>query len=292
MSREDPLSGMCLGLPVVLARAGVIHCHQFPTPMTDLALVLGTLLQKRVFVTPLGGGSLSLSYNLNLGRLARAFLHISRYSQVVCGQPGVRNEVILAGVDTERFSPPAVDRQREGVLFVGRILPHKGVDYLIEAMPEKVKLRVVGRPYSAAYLEDLRRLAAGRDVQFILDAPDDQLVSLYRSSRVLVLPSVYVTRHGRQTTVPELLGQTLLEAMACCTPVICTDVGAMPEVVEDGATGFIVSPNSPQALRDRIDWLLSHPRQAEEMGRAGREHVLERFTWDKVAERCLRAYAA
>jgi len=286
----DPLGRISLRVIPVLARAHVIHCHQFTTPVTDLALLLGALLRKKVFVTPLGGGSLSLSYHVNLGRLARAFLHISEYSRTVCGQPARRNEVIYGGVDTRRFSPGPRGGRREGVLFVGRILPHKGVDYLVEAMPAHVTLRVVGPPYSAAYLGDLRHLAEGKCVRFILSAEDDELVSLYRRSAVLVLPSVYLTRYGQWTAVPELLGQTLLEAMACGTPVLCTDVGAMPEVVKDGITGFVVPPNDPAALRDRIEWLLSHPKQAEEMGRAGRRLVLERFTWGKVAERCLQAY--
>ena len=66
--------------------------------------------------------------------------------------------------------------------------------------------------------------------------------------------------------MPELLGQTLLEAMACATPVICTAVASMPELVEDGVNGLIVPPNDPAALRTRINWLLEHPQEAAAMG--------------------------
>jgi colanic acid/amylovoran biosynthesis glycosyltransferase len=64
----------------------------------------------------------------------------------------------------------------------------------------------------------------------------------------------------------------------------------MPEIVEDGVTGFVIPPNDAEALREKISWLLEHPQQAREMGQEGRRRVLERFTWDAVARRCLEAY--
>jgi glycosyltransferase involved in cell wall biosynthesis len=106
----------------------------------------------------------------------------------------------------------------------------------------------------------------------------------------IVLPSVYRTDEGHATLVPELLGQTLLEGMACGTPAICTDVASMPEVVEDGVTGFVVPPNDPARLGERLAWMREHPAVAAAMGAAGRRRVLERFTWSSVVDRCLDAY--
>jgi starch synthase len=106
----------------------------------------------------------------------------------------------------------------------------------------------------------------------------------------VVLPSVYRDREGRETLVPELLGQTLLEAMACGTPVVCTRVASLPEVVEDGVSGIIVPPNDPPALGAAIRWLRDHPVEAGRMGTAGRARVLERFTWDRVVRQCLAIY--
>jgi len=102
---------------------------------------------------------------------------------------------------------------------------------------------------------------------------------------------VYRTDDGRETRVPELLGQTLLEGMACETPAICTNVASMPEVVVDGVTGFIVAPNDPQALAVRLNWLREHPTTVRKMGIAGRERVLSHFIWPSVVSRCLEAYA-
>jgi glycosyltransferase involved in cell wall biosynthesis len=90
--------------------------------------------------------------------------------------------------------------------------------------------------------------------------------------------------------VPELLGQTLLEGMACGAPTVCTDVASLPEVVDHGVTGFVVPANNPAALGERLRWLADHPAEAARLGAAGRRRVLERFTWPAVVQRCLAAY--
>ncbi len=108
----------------------------------------------------------------------------------------------------------------------------------------------------------------------------------------VVLPSVYRTSYGDETRVPELLGQTLLEGMACGATAVCTDVASMPEVVEDGVNGFVVPPNDPAALREKLVWLRDNPERAAEMGRAARRSVTERFNWPAVVRRCLEIYAA
>jgi len=106
-----------------------------------------------------------------------------------------------------------------------------------------------------------------------------------------VFPSVYRNMYGDETKVPELLGQTLLEGMACGTPAICTDVASMPEIVEDGRSGFIVPPNDPSAICRKLTWLRDHPAETAEMGVAARQRVLGKFTWPAVVQRCLEIYA-
>jgi glycosyltransferase involved in cell wall biosynthesis len=195
------------------------------------------------------------------------------------------------GVDTARFSPdPAVTRDG-GALFVGRLLPHKGVDDLIGGVPPDLPLTIAGpRPDDITRVR-LEASARGKDVTFHYGLTDEALVHEYRRALCVVLPSVYRTPAG-ETKVPELLGQTLLEGMACGAAALCTRVASMPEVVEDGVTGFIVPPNAPAAIGERLAWLAAHPRQAALMGAAGRERVLRHFTWDAVVARCFEAYAA
>lgn len=122
------------------------------------------------------------------------------------------------------------------------------------------------------------------------EIPDDQLPLLYRRAQVLVLPSVHQTCYGRQVALPELLGLCVLEAMASGTPVVCSRLGGLPEVVRDGETGFLVKPGDVDELRDRLATVLGSPGLAARMGRAAREVALERFTWQACAARCLAAY--
>jgi glycosyltransferase involved in cell wall biosynthesis len=199
--------------------------------------------------------------------------------------------VILGGVDTERFSPAPATSRGNAALFVGRLLPHKGISDLIAALPAGVSLDIIGPMNGTGHPDFLKDAALGKRVAFRHDVNDGELIDAYRRALCVVLPSVYRTDDGKETIVPELLGQTLLEAMACATPVICTSVASLPEIVDDGKTGFIVEPGDRAALRDRISWLAAHPAEAVQMGVDGRRSVLERFQWPQVVQRCLDAYA-
>ena len=153
-----------------------------------------------------------------------------------------------------------------------------------------MKLEIIGKPYDENYARDLQALAAGKPVTFRHDCNDEELIRAYRESMGVVLPSVYKNMYGQETRVPELLGQTLLEGMACGAPAICTDVASMPEVVADGVTGFVVPPNDSSALKAKLSWLREHSTEASELGRAARQRVLEKFTWPAVVQRCLEIY--
>lgn len=272
--------------------ADVVHCHQQHLLATSLTALLARLRGRRVFCTDLGGGGWDISAYVSTDRWFHGHLHISRYSRHVFGHDHLASaRVIYGGVDADRFSPGGAPRDIE-CLFVGRLLPHKGVDALVEAVPVDMRLVVAGPAPDARYLADLRALAQGKQVQFVHDADDDALVALYRRARVVVLPSLYRDCYGAETRVPELLGQTLLEGMAAGAATICTDVASMPEVVVHGVTGLVVPPNDVGALRAALYEMRDHPDRAAAMGRHGRERVLAEFTWAAVVERCLQAYAA
>ena len=293
--RTNPVAPAMLG---ALRGATIIHCHQQHVIASSVAAAFARLTGRRVFVTDLGGGGLDVSAFVSTDGWYHGHLHISEYSRQVAGHGHSRKaRVISGGVDPVRFSPAggASDRIASGqkpVLFVGRILPHKGLHDLIEALAPDVPLRIVGQALDPEYLQVLRTKAAGKRVTFVHDADDRALVDEYRQASCVVLPSVYTMPDGQTTRVPELLGQTLLEAMACARPVVCTAVASMPEVVVHGENGFVVPPNNPLALGASIDALLADPVRANEMGRAGRQRVLDHFRWEQVVDRCLDAYAA
>jgi glycosyltransferase involved in cell wall biosynthesis len=286
--RTNPLHADLLR---AVAGADVVHCHQQHVLASSLAAVFCRLSGRKVFATDLGGGGWDLSAYVSTDPLFHGHLHISAYSRRVMGHDDCpRARVILGGVDARRFAPDPSARRTPTALFVGRLVPHKGVDDLVRALPEGLSLEVIGQPYDGAFLGHLRRLAEGKPVTFRHDCDDGELVQAYQRALCVVLPSVYRSYGGGETRVPELLGQTLLEGMACGTPAVCTDVASMPEVVVDGLTGFVVPPNDPDTLGGRLRWLAEHPAEVERMGGAARGHVLERFTWPAVVDRCLQVY--
>jgi glycosyltransferase involved in cell wall biosynthesis len=286
--RSNPVS---LAVIAEVLKADVIHCHQQHIVASSLAALVSRLSGRRVFVSDLGGGGWDISAYLSTDNWYHGHLHISEYSRHCLGhEDSPKAQVILGGVDVEKFSPDDSVKREPTVLFVGRILPHKGINYLIEALPEGVGLEIIGLPYERRFLDDLHRLAAGKRVTFRHDCSDDDLIETYRRALCVVLPSVYRTMYGDETLVPELLGQTLLEGMACGAPVLCTAVASMLEIVEEGVNGFLVPPNDSSTLGLRIRWLAQHPVEAAAIGRAGRRRVLEHFTWPQVVRRCLDAY--
>jgi len=289
ISSRDSLNPISEMLPFAFGRARVVHAHQYETVATNASLVLGRALGKRTFVTDLGGRARNFAEPLGLHHLVTGFLPISAYSARFYPGLADRCRVIFGGVDTSLFHPDGGARHRQ-VSFVGRLLPHKGVHVLIEAMPADVPLHIYGRPHDASYRRELNRLAEGKDVTFHESAGDEEVRDAYRRSRILVLPSVYESPYGLPQPRSELLGLTLLEAMACGTPVICARTGGMPEIVAEGETGHVVPPGDAPALRESILALLDDEQRWQRMSAAAAETVLRHFTWDRVAERCLESY--
>jgi glycosyltransferase involved in cell wall biosynthesis len=282
-------------LPAVLAGADVVHGHHFRSVPTRMAAVTARLRGAATAVTD--HGLLGRTWGGLVHRLFDRYLTVSRFSADVLGAPPARTEVIYGGADPRRFAPRP-GTERDGVLFVGRLTPHKGIDRLLRALPPGAALRVAGsgghdpHPPERAYPQLLRRLAQDRDVSFLGPVPDPALPELYRRATVLVLPSVDRTCYGRPVPVSELLGLTALEAMASGTPVIASRIGGLAEVVVDGQTGFLVEPGDVAALQDRLALVLSDRRLAARLGANARDLVVQRFTWRACADRCLAAYRA
>ncbi len=279
-----------------LRSADVVHAHQLWALPTQLAVRWAALLRKPVALTDHG------LLPRRLGPLGRAvparidrFLTVSQHSAEMVGAPPDKTRVIYGGVEVDRFSPDPT-AARSGALYVGRMTPHKGIDVLLRALPEGASLTVAGTAGHDRDLPEreyprlLRSLARGKDVRFVGEVPEGHLPELHRHAEVFVLPSVTRNCYGHRVVISELLGLSVLEAMASGTPVVASRVGGVPEVVADGVTGFLVEPGDVEGLRDRLATLLAHPALARRLGDNGRAAVCERFMWDACARRCLDAY--
>ncbi|WP_328875286.1 glycogen synthase [Streptomyces sp. NBC_00287] len=211
-----------------------------------------------------------------------------------------RVRVVHNGIDTSLYRPDhgtdvldriGIDRGRPYVLFVGRITRQKGVPHLLRAVrdidPAAQVVLCAGAPDTPEIdqefrelFEELSRVRAG--VHWIPQMlPRPEVIQLLTHAAVFVCPSVY-----------EPLGIVNLEAMACGTPVVASQVGGIPEVVDDGKTGLLVPLDDAfeASLTRALDSVLGDPEGARAMGEAGRERAVGEFGWDAVARRTVRLY--
>lgn len=270
----NPLDAVSWELPDALGSADLIHLQQSFTRGSEVGIVLGKLLGKPICATDHGGPSSQLGLQFKSLDLVD---HLICQSQFAADMTRTRTPitVVKGGVDGRQFAPPHPRPKRDRVLCVARLLPHKGIDRLIEALPPDIPLTCCGRPYHPEYFAHLRRLADGKQVEFITDASDDLIRELYGRAWVNVLPSQYKDCYGQTYLAPELMGLTLLEAMACGTPVICSRVGAMPEFVHDGETGFVF--DSVPHLTDLLTRFATDPGLSDRMGAKARRAVDREF---------------
>lgn len=212
---------------------------------------------------------------------------------------------IPPGVDTSHFYPIPADEAKEFiglkpedrmVLFVGRIEPLKGVDTLITAMScldveglnKPVHLAIIGGEPNAiagdmtAEMTRLQKLcdelAVGHTVVFLGKRGQDTLPYYYSAAEAVVMPSLY-----------ESFGMVALEAMACGTPVIASEVGGLGYLVQNGETGFTIPDSDPQALCQKLSGLLSDAPLRETMGRRASTYALD-YAWEKIAIQIIGVY--
>jgi glycosyltransferase involved in cell wall biosynthesis len=286
---RNPLDVVSWELPEAVAEADLVHIHMIYTRCNEMGLLVAKQQGKPVVMTDHGGKSSSVGEELGCIVLADRIVAYSEFGASLYPSK-TPVSIIKGGVDSDYFTPASQGQQpqRDRVLYVGRLLPHKGLDTLIEALPPELPLTLCGRPYHTDFLERLRQLAEGKQVEFVTDADDERILDLYRRAWVNVLPSVYRDCYGNTHVAPELMGFTLLEAMACGTPAICSRVAAMPEFVEHGKTGFIF--DSPAQLGRQLQALAETPKLVETMGGRARREVETEFSLRVAGRKMLELY--
>jgi glycosyltransferase involved in cell wall biosynthesis len=171
------------------------------------------------------------------------------------------------------------------LLFVGRLVERKGVEVLVRALPRlleerDVRLTVVGEGEREASLRATARGVGMEDrIEFTGFVSREELSRRYASCDIFVLPAV-VDRKGDT----EGLGVVLLEALRHERPVVASRAGGIPDIVEDGRTGWLVPPGDPAALARRILDVAGRPDDARRVARRGREVVEARFGWERILE--------
>ena len=219
-----------------------------------------------------------------------AIIAVSRSTMKKLLKYGIDEEkikVITGGVDLKMIDPIKEEKtSTPSILFVGRLVPHKRVEDLLKAFSivlktnPKTNLYIVGTGKHKDFLQEYASsLNLEKKVTFTDYVTESEKIRLMKKAHVLVLPSIM-----------EGFGLVLIEAMACKTPVIATDLGGPKEVVVDNETGFLVEPFNPKALAEKIGSIINDEKFRTRMGEAGRRRVEELYTWDKTADNMIQLY--
>jgi phosphatidylinositol alpha-1,6-mannosyltransferase len=231
--------------------------------VTDVVTYLGEFTRERV------GSALSPGARERMERLT----------------PGVDENFFQPGLDISDIGKQIGLAARPLIVTVGRLVPRKGHDRLIEALPEirkRVKdaaLVVVGEgPYRATLEAKVHELGLSEHVRMVGRIPQAQLPQYLCAANVFAMPSR--SRFGGLEV--EGLGIAYLEASACGVPVIGGNSGGAPDAIREGITGFVVDGQDRGHLVDRIVLLLEDQELATRMGKAGREFVIEKWRWDEI----------
>jgi phosphatidylinositol alpha-1,6-mannosyltransferase len=222
-------------------------------------------------------------------RTSDAVTVISTFTRDQVAWAGKANVHIIpfgAGVSMAELQEAPVTKSPVGpgqILFVGRLVERKGIPHLIEAVGKlrgkrDVRATIVGGGPLYGRLRDLTvELGVSDIVSLPGSVPLETLVRLFQDADLFVLPAV-VDAMG----CSEGLGVVLIEAMSYGKPVVASRVGGIPDVVEDGATGILVTPGSADDLAQAIDELLGDPKRAEAMGTQGFRRARDLFSWDAI----------
>jgi glycosyltransferase involved in cell wall biosynthesis len=284
----------------------VLHIHE-PFPLADLALHFLPKIRKRFerIVVSWHSDIVRQKWVLSFyGKYIHDFLRI--VDRIIVSNPNIiqnstylplyekKCEVIPIGVnldwassgcDSDKVNIKIPLNKKPLILFVGRLVYYKGIEYLLDSMSlvKNANLVIIGSgPLSQKLNEKIIELQLNSNVKIIPEVDEQILQDYYKFCDMLVLPSVEKS---------ETYGIVQIEAMACGKPVICTELGTGTTFINrDGVTGIVVPPRDPKLLADAINTLLSNNELKISLGNNGRERALKEFTSQKMVQRVYALY--
>ncbi|HEX7468976.1 MAG TPA: glycosyltransferase family 4 protein [Methanobacterium sp.] len=295
------------GFPLALSRedCDIIHTH-IPTPWSaDWSRIISKFKKKPLVVTYhndiIGTGFANRIANFYNSTALISLLNDA--DRIIITQPDYikyslyldrfedKIDVIPNGVDVEKFKPINVPKQKNTLFFLSLLDEfhrYKGLDYLIKSLTivkriiPDVKLIVGGK---GTLLEYYRKMVADADlaenVEFHGFIPDEKIVECYNGASIFILPSISSKQEG--------FGIVVLEAMACKTPVISTEIVGVAADVKKSNSGIIVPPKDVDKLAEAIIKILMD-ENSEIMGINGRKLVKDKYTWSGIAEKTEKLY--
>ncbi|MFH0979295.1 MAG: glycosyltransferase family 4 protein [Candidatus Woesearchaeota archaeon] len=281
----------------IIGKFDLVHCHNYCCYFVDTAARIAKKHGKPLVITNHGvfpsrnmfTAMLMFIYNKTVGirtwKLADKIISVSEFSRqriIQLGAPKDNNSVIYNGIDLSEFErEPNQRRQNKRILYVGRIVPEKGLNFLVKSLSkirdQNFKLIVAGDDstnYARMVKKNAASLAVSNKVRFLGKQERKSLIRLYKSSGVFVLSSSY-----------EPFGIVIIEAMAAGLPVIATRVGGVPEIV-DGTRNRMVPYGNINIMAKSIEEMAGR----NDIGKENRKYV-RRFSIKIMAEKTDRIYS-
>ena len=283
----------------------VVHAHWIIPQGIVIRMASALLRRPPPFVLTSHGGDLFALRGKQLGSLKAWVLGGAGAVTVVSsemarkahalGVPDGQLQVIPMGVDSQgTFTAPPADTIRQGLIFVGRLVDKKGVEYLLRAMPAVLDkypaqtLTIVGDGPMRDTLESLtRELGISDSVKFTGALVNIDIPPLVQHSAVAIIPSV-VADTGDQEGAPV----SIMETLASACPTIVSDYPGARDIIEHGVNGLLVNQRSPDQIAERIIELLADAELRASIGAAGRRTILENFDWQIISDRFYQVFEA
>jgi len=280
----------------------IVHTHTIPYPHNFISYLKGKISGKPVIITPYfhpNHPHYERKAFYLLQKRCDAIITLSQYEKDYLAKKGVPHDKIFvtgAGVHPENYNIEksgsldnkllsyGIDDTTIIVTFIGRKTDYKGVDLLIRAAKKiltcrkDIKFLLIGPSFP--WFDQLYQTLSSEEREYIIDVgyiSDQKKINILHRSNILCLPSKF-----------ESFGIVYLEAWLCNTPVIGSDQGAQPSVIEED--GLIFKYGDINDLTEKILYLIDNENVAASMAKNGRKKVLERYTWDKIGEEVLDVY--
>lgn len=275
----------------ILKKYDVLHFHggDFSFPFFSYGIKKPKLFQLHGF-----SSELYRRYFINrliLRNIADMYLCLTKCMKeelIEIGIPEEKIKILPNGIDTDSFYPLG-KKEENLILFIGRICPEKGVHILLKSLDflkTSVKLAIIGpSDWSKEYFDYIMKLIRKENMRnkhkviYLGAKSRSELIEWYRRATFLVLPSY---REGFPVVI--------LEALACETPVVATNVGGIQEFLQDKEYGFLVPPNNPRRLAEAMQFLLDYKDVRIKFGSRGRIAVKERFSLNAVSDTLIKIY--
>jgi glycosyltransferase involved in cell wall biosynthesis len=266
----------------------IIHAHNLPS-IIPMKFAKG---KKILTLHGIYSEQIELIHGKILGKISKWFEEkslkwadritvVSKKTKEYYLERGFEVEYIPNAIDLKIIPEKGIKEYDKQIVYVGRLSKEKGVDILIKAFNEinmeECHLLIIGDGPEKNFLI---KLAKGNPrIHFLGYKPREEVIKYIKGSNILVLPS-------RQ----EGLSTTILEAMACKTPVIATNVGGNPEIIEHMKTGILVTSENIKEIKEAMKLLLENKELAKKIKEEAYNLILKEYEWNKVIEKYLKLY--